>query len=96
MSDQVKVTFAQVQATQERAQSTVASINNSLQDLKSYLAPMVSTWEGQAAQNYRARQAQWDHAAHDLNQVLGAIGRSLGSANEGFPSTESQNARRFS
>jgi early secretory antigenic target protein ESAT-6 len=95
VSDQIKVTFAQIQATQERAQSTVASINSSLQDLKSYLAPMVSTWEGQAAQNYHAKQTQWDRAAYDLNQVLSAIGRALGSANEGFQNTESMNARRF-
>ena len=96
VSDQIKVTFAQVQATQEHTQQTVASINNSLQDLKSYLAPMVYTWEGQAATNYNAKQAQCDQAANDLNEVLAAIGRALGSANEGFQTTESQNASRFS
>jgi WXG100 family type VII secretion target len=96
VSDQIKVTFAQVQATQEHTQSTVASMNNSLQDLKAYLAPMVATWEGQAAENYNAKQAQWDQAAADLNEVLAAIGRALGSANEGFQTTESQNASRFS
>ena len=96
MNDQIKVTFAQVQATQEHAQSTVASMNNSLQELKSFLAPMVSTWQGQAAQTYHAKQARWDRAANDLNQVLAAIGRALGSANDGFRTTESQNAGRFS
>ena len=50
--------------------ATVASMNSQLQDLKSYLAPMVATWEGQAAQNYNAKQAQWDQAANDLNEVL--------------------------
>ena len=95
MSDQIKVTFAQVQATQEHARSTVASMNNSLQDLKSYLAPMVSTWDGQAAQNYQAKQARWDQAAYGLNEVLAAIGRALGTANDGFQRTESQNASRF-
>ena len=95
VSDHIKVTFAQVQATQEHAQSTVANINNSLADLKSYLAPLVQTWEGAAAQNYNAKQQQWDQAANDLNEVLSAIGRALGAANEGFQSTESQNASRF-
>ena len=96
MSDQIKVTFAQLQATQEQVQGTVTSVNGLLGDLKSYLAPMVSTWTGAAAENYNARQAQWDQAANDLNEVLAAIGRALGSANEGFQSTESQNASRFS
>ena len=95
MSDQIKVTFAQVQATQEHAQQTVTFMNNSFSDLKSYLAPMVSTWSGQAAENYNAKQAQWDAASRDLNEVLAAIGRALGAANEGFQTTESQNASRF-
>lgn len=95
MSDQIKVTFAQVQATQDHAQSTVNAMNTALQDLKAYLAPMVATWQGQAAENYHAKQAQWDQAATDLNQVLAAIGRALGSANAGFQTTESQNASRF-
>ena len=95
VSDQIKVTFGQLQATQEHTQQTVASMNSQLQDLKSYLAPLVSTWEGQAAENYNAKQRQWDTAANDLNEVLAAIGRALGSVNEGYQSTESQNASRF-
>jgi 6 kDa early secretory antigenic target len=95
VSDNIKVTFAELQATQEHTQSTVNAINTSLQDLKQYLAPMVSTWTGAAAESYNAKQAQWDQAANDLNQVLAAIGRALGQANEGFQTTESQNASRF-
>lgn len=95
MSDQIKVTFGQLQATQEQVQGTVASVNGLLGDLKSYLAPMVATWTGQAAENYNAKQAQWDQASNDLNEVLAAIGRALGSANEGFQTTENQNASRF-
>ena len=95
MSDQIKVTFGQLQATQEHTQQTVASMNSQLQDLKSFLAPLVSTWSGSAAENYNAKQAQWDNAARDLNEVLAAIGRALGSVNEGYQSTESQNASRF-
>src|SRR4051812_29570417 len=95
VSDEIKVTFGQLQATQEHTQQTVSSMNTQLQDLKSYLAPMVSTWQGSAAENYNAKQAQWDQAANDLNEVLAAIGRALGSVNEGYQQTESQNASRF-
>jgi 6 kDa early secretory antigenic target len=96
VSDEIKVTFGQLQATQEHTQQTVASMNTQLEDLKSYLAPIVSTWTGQAAENYNAKQQQWNQASTDLNEVLAAIGRALGSVNEGYASTESQNASRFS
>lgn len=95
MSDQIKVTFGELQATQEKTQATVTSINGQLDDLKSYLAPLVSTWTGAAAESYNAKQKQWDSAAADLNNVLAAIGRALGSANEGYQATESANASRF-
>ena len=73
----------------------VGSVNGSLADLKSYLQPMVSTWSGTASEAYNAKQAQWDQAANDLNEVLSAIGRALGAANEGFQQTEHSNASRF-
>jgi 6 kDa early secretory antigenic target len=95
MTDQIAVTFAELQATQEQTQATVAGIAGSLADLKAYLAPMVATWQGAAASDYRVVQARWDRAAADLNDVLAAIGRALGAANEGFQATESQNAARF-
>lgn len=95
VSDQIFVTFGELQATQEHVQSTVSSVNTALSDLKSYLQPMVSTWTGSAADNYNALQAKWDQSANDLNQVLAAIGRALGQANEGFQTTESSNAARF-
>jgi early secretory antigenic target protein ESAT-6 len=95
MNDMIKVTFGQLEATREQVSGTVTSVNGLLGDLHSYLQPMVTTWQGQAAENYQAKQRQWDQAANDLNEVLAAIGRALGSANEGFQSTESQNAARF-
>lgn len=96
MSDQIKVTFAELQATQEKTQSTVTAVNGQLDDLKNYLRPLVSTWTGAAAEAYNAKQQQWDSAATDLNSVLAAIGKALGAANEGYQATESSNAARFS
>lgn len=95
MSEQITVTFAEIQATEEKVQSTVSSVNTQLSDLKAFLAPMVSTWTGAASESYQALQNQWDSAANDLNLVLAAIGRAVGEANAGFQSTESSNAARF-
>ena len=95
VSDEIQVGFGQLQATQEQAESTVSRMNSSLEDLKTYLNPMVTTWTGKAAETYNDTQAQWNQASNDLNQVLSAIARALGEANTGFQTTESQNASRF-
>lgn len=95
MSSPITVSFAQLQATQQQVQATVTKVNTQLEDLKSFLRPMVSTWTGSAAENYNAAQAQWDRSAADLNQVLHAIGGALGDANEGYQTTEKGNAGRW-
>lgn len=95
MSDQIAVTFAELQATQQQTQAAVAGITGSLADLRADLAPMVATWQGAAAEHYASTQARWDRAAADLTDVLAAIGRALGAANEGFQATEARNAARF-
>ena len=48
--------------------------------------------EGQAAQEYRGRQRQWDVAAADLVRVLGDVGRALGQAEAGYRAAETANA----
>ncbi|MEO9140092.1 MAG: WXG100 family type VII secretion target [Jatrophihabitans sp.] len=91
----IKVTFDQLAATEQQIQSTFGQVNQQMDDLKRYLAPMVQTWQGAASENYNAAQHKWDAAAADLNNVLNAIGRALGQANEGYQSTEKSNAQRF-
>ena len=88
---EVKVTFGELSAAQGNISSTVNAVNGQLDDLKSFLAPMVSTWEGAAAETYNALQRQWDTAAADLTRVLADIGRALGDAEDGYRATERAN-----
>ena len=66
-----------------------------LEDLRRFLAPMVATWQGAAAQDYQVRQKQWDTAAADLTAVLAQIGVALGAANDGYRQAEHANAARW-
>lgn len=93
--NQVGANFGKLSATQQHIASTVGQMNGQLGDLKSYLAPLVATWEGEASASYQALQAKWDSAAHDLNNVLGRISTALAAANADFQSTEKANAGRF-
>lgn len=91
----IKVTFAELAGAQGNIQSTVGAINSQLDDLKSFLAPMVSTWDGSAAETYNGLQRQWDTAAADLNQVLAQIATAVGTANDAYQQAESTNTNRF-
>lgn len=95
MTDQVGADFGRLAGTQQHIVTTVGQVNGSLADLKSYLAPMVATWEGEASVNYQALQAKWDSASNDLNAVLQRIGAALAETNDQFLTTEKSNASRF-
>ena len=93
---EILVTFGALEAAQSDVAATTSNLNQQLADLKSYLAPMVSTWTGQAAELYQAKQQQWDRAAADLNQVLAQIGQALGAASEDFRTAEQSNTNVWS
>jgi ESAT-6 family protein len=92
---EIKVTFGALEAARGDVAGTATRISSQLDDLKRFLAPLVATWEGQAATEYQARQRQWDTAATDLAAVLAQIGVALGTANESYRHVEQVNAARW-
>jgi len=92
---EIRVTFAELAAAQTAVAGTAARINGQLEDLRRELAPLVATWQGQAAADYAVRQRQWDSAAADLTAVLARIGTALGRADDGYRQVEQANARRW-
>jgi ESAT-6 family protein len=92
---EILVTFGEIAAAQRNVVSTSRQINEQLEDLRRYLAPLVATWSGQAAQDYQVKQRQWDASAADLTAVLAQIGVALGHANDGYQQVERVNASRW-
>lgn len=68
--------------------SAVTTFNTTLDQLRSYLQPLVASWQGQSATAYNALQQQWDGAAADLNSMLGSISLAAGQANDGMQSAD--------
>ncbi len=95
MSTQIGADFGSLDRTQTQLVKTVNDMNTKLANLKSYLAPMVAEWEGDAATNYNALQAKWDTSASELNTVLQRISTALASTSQDFAATEKANAARF-
>jgi 6 kDa early secretory antigenic target len=87
----ITVTFATISQAQGDIASTASRMNSTFSDLKSYLAPLVASWEGAAASEYQTLQARWDNAANDLNVVLEQISRITGQTHDNYRATESAN-----
>ena len=92
---EIKVTFAALETAQADVSGVAGRMSGQLEDLKRFLAPLVVSWEGQAASEYQAKQRQWDTAAAGLAAVLGQIGVALGTANESYRQVEQTNASRW-
>jgi WXG100 family type VII secretion target len=72
---------------------TVANhIDQQLDHLRSYLAPLAATWTGQASGDYHSLQARWDAAAAGLNAVLREMAAALRTAHGNYAQVEATNA----
>lgn len=78
----IKYGFGSLAGAAADIESSSLKIGAQLDDLKSRLAPMVSTWGGESAESYQAHQAKWDTAAAELNQILTTIGRAVDDGNQ--------------
>jgi early secretory antigenic target protein ESAT-6 len=95
MPDGIKVTFGGLEAAAGNISTQAGKVQNSLDDLKQFLQPLVSTWTGTASEEYNAHQLKWDQAAADLQQVLAAIGTAVQRAAEDYRDGERNNAARW-
>lgn len=93
MSDgHMLVTFGAVDAAATDADTIAGQIDQQLDDLQAYLAPLVATWTGQASTDYQGLQTKWDTSAGELNSILRSIATALWTANSNYTSAESANA----
>jgi 6 kDa early secretory antigenic target len=86
------VTFAAIAEASQNVNNTSNLLNQKLDDLQRQLQPLVSDWTGTAAENYQAKQRQWNQAQQQLTQVLSAIGKVLEQAHDSYSSVEKSNA----
>jgi WXG100 family type VII secretion target len=70
-------------------------ISQQLSDLKGFLAPLVASWTGQAADDYKSLQNQWNTSADDLNTVLRQVASTLRTSAETYRSGESTNSQMW-
>ena len=86
------VTFGAVENAAADVDTVAGHIDRQLDDLKTYLSPLVASWTGQASADYQALQAKWDAGAADLNTVLRQIANALRTAHGNYIQAENANA----
>ena len=78
----IKYEFGAIHGAASDINATSGRINGLLDELKSLIQPMVSTWEGESAAAYAQAQAKWDQAAAELNTVLATISSTVDQSND--------------
>jgi ESAT-6 family protein len=93
--DGIQVTFGSLESAAGSIGTQAGKVQSSLDDLKSFLQPLVASWTGQAAEQYQQHQRTWDQAAADMQQVLAAIGTAVQRAAEDYQAGEQVNTARW-
>jgi len=93
--DGIQVTFGSLEAAAGNLGNQAHKVQASLEDLKSFLAPLVSNWSGAASEQYQQHQQRWDQAATDIQQVLAAIGTAVQNAAQDYQQGEQVNTARW-
>lgn len=93
MSDgHMLVTFGAIEQAASDTDAVSAQITQELNDLRAYLQPLVSTWEGTASGDWQSLQNRWNTSADDLNNILKQIASNLRIAASNYVKAESTNA----
>jgi early secretory antigenic target protein ESAT-6 len=88
----ILVTFGALEQGANSTRNVAGQIQQELNDLRGYLAPLVATWTGTASDDYQALQRKWDTAADDLHKALQQIAQAITVACENYTQTERANA----
>ncbi|OFO49568.1 WXG100 family type VII secretion target [Corynebacterium sp. HMSC073D01] len=96
MESLIRYDFGAISAASADMRTTSGRINGLLGDLKSQIAPMVSTWKGDSAVAYQDAQNRWDRAAGELNQILETIARTVEDGNQRMSEMNSRAAASWS
>ncbi|MGI5127419.1 WXG100 family type VII secretion target [Pseudonocardia sp. CA-107938] len=71
----IKVNYAGLTAASADIQKTAEAINTQLADLQKFLAPLVATWTGTAADAYNEKQRIWNAAQTDQQAVMAQMAK---------------------
>jgi WXG100 family type VII secretion target len=75
---------------------TYRNLQSTLENLESQLAPMVSSWTGDAREAYFQQKKKWDEASQAMAVILQQMGKSVEQAHANYQSAETSNRNLWS
>jgi 6 kDa early secretory antigenic target len=88
---EVHVDFGALGSGAAGIMSTYRSLQGTLENLESQLAPMVATWSGSARDAYFAQKKKWDDASTAMATILQQMGVAVDEANSNYKAAETSN-----
>ncbi|MFC3449959.1 WXG100 family type VII secretion target [Amycolatopsis speibonae] len=85
---EMKVDYATIHAAADDCKNTGGELESLFGQLKSDLAPLVNTWQGDAQTAYLSAQTEWDNKFEELKQLLAQVAGVLPQLADGYQSTE--------
>lgn len=92
-SGQITYNHGPIESLVGQVGSASVALRTTLDDLKSYLAPLVAEWEGDAAMAYQVHQKDWDQAAAALQSLLAELSRAAGQGNQSMADADRRAAQ---
>lgn len=91
MSSKYTVTPADLAKASQSVQQTVQDINQQMSALESAVAPLGSSWQGQAYQAFQQLMDRFQNDGKKLTQALQAIGEAIDANNKNYTQVEESN-----
>ncbi|GAB3855340.1 hypothetical protein GCM10029963_49980 [Micromonospora andamanensis] len=92
---EIRYNFAGLNAAADSCNGAVRNMTGELDGLKSGIAPLLATWDGDAKEAYFQRQNEWESAANDLRDLLGRIEKALRESAAKMQAREAANRAKF-
>ncbi|MFG3419866.1 WXG100 family type VII secretion target [Micromonospora sp. NPDC047730] len=92
---EIRYNFGALNAAADSCGGAMRNLTGELDGLKSGIAPLLATWDGDAREAYFRRQNDWESAANDLRDLLGRIEKALRESAVKMQAREAANRAKF-
>ena len=90
-----RVTPAELMELSRQVHGTAGSIESELGGLRSRVAPIGASWNGQAQERFQVLYEEWNRSAQGLQQALAGISQLLNQAGTSYEDAERRIAGSF-
>lgn len=93
--DGLRVDHAGLDRAADDLMSVVDRIDARLQSLQRELAPLRTSWVGDAQRSYATAQVRWDTAVREMRDLLRSSAQQVLVANDAYRAADARGARAF-